>query len=228
MLKLSFSNLVATMNAIYGKKIGMTRVFGDKGTSIPVTVLECKPNVVYQVKTVDSDGYEAVQVGIDEQKPQRLTRAMTGHCAVAKSGMPKRVKEIRLDRHGLGKTDELKPGSKIDVSEVFEVGNIVDVLGVSTGKGFAGVMKRHGMKGQPATHGTHEAFRHGGSIGNRKFPGRVFKNKRMGGHMGAKSAIQEGLTVVGVRAEDNALLIRGSVPGPKNQFVLIRKSVKSG
>lgn len=214
------------MKAIYGKKLGMTRVFDQAGESVPVTVLELGPNVVYQVKTVENDGYRAVQIGYGARKPQNVNRAETAHFAKAKKGMPKVVREIRLDTPGWEDKTEYEVGQEISIDGLFEVGAKVDVFGTSTGKGFAGVMKRHHMAGFGATHGTHEYFRHGGSIGCRKFPGRVFKNKRMGGHMGAESVVQQGLEVVAVRPQDNALLVRGSVPGFKGATVFVCESVK--
>lgn len=212
--------------AAWGKKVGMTRLFSDQGESLPVTVLEISPNVIYQVKTKEKDGYSAVQVGIEQQKPQRVNRPKTGHCGVAKKGMPMELHEIRLDRPGREIAGEYAVGQEITVNDLFTVGARVDVVGTSIGRGFAGVMKRHNMAGFSATHGTHEYFRHGGSIGNRKFPGRVFKNKRMGGHMGCDRVLAEGLEVVAVRPEENVLLLRGSVPGAKNSYVFVRSSLK--
>lgn len=213
------------MKAIYGRKVGMTRVFTDSGENVPVTVLELPPNVVYQVKTQETDSYDALQVGIGTQKAQRLTKPLSRHLAKAKKGFPKVLKEIRLDKYYVGESFEL--GAEISVDGLFDVGSKVDVVGTSIGKGFAGVIKRHGMKGaQTMTHGTHEYFRHGGSIGCRKFPGRVFKMKRMPGHMGHEQVMQEGLEVIAVRADENILLVRGSVPGPKNGTVFVRTSLK--
>lgn len=200
-------------------------MFDEKGESVPVTVLEFPPNVVYQVKTQEKDGYTAVQVGFGSQKPQRVSRPLTRHFAPAKKGFPTNVGEIRLDRYLVG--SEFSVGDEIILEGLFDVGSRVDVVGKSIGKGFAGVIKRHHMKGaQTMTHGTHEYFRHGGSIGNRKSPGRVFKNKRMPGHMGSARVIQEGLEVIAVRPEDRVLLVRGSVPGPKNGQVFVRSSLK--
>ena len=150
------------MKAIYGRKLGMTRLFTDDGRHVPVTVLELGPNVVQQVKTVDTDDYEAVQIGFGQQKPQRLSRAQVKHFAKAQKGTPKFVGEIRLSKqHGAlddaGKPQTFELGQTITLEGMFEVGNRVDVVGTSTGKGFAGVMKRHHMKGaQTNTHGTHE------------------------------------------------------------------------
>ncbi len=214
------------MKAIYGKKIGMTRIFTDDGRSVPVTALELPPNVVFQVKTEEKDGYQAVQVGFGEQKPQRMTKALTRHVAAAKKGTPRSLREIRLDK--FFSDTEFNVGDEIVLDGLFEPGNKVDVVGTSIGKGFAGVIKRHHMKGaQTMTHGTHEYFRHGGSIGCRKFPGRVWKNKRMPGHMGAERVLQAGIEVVSVRAQDNVLLVKGSVPGPKNGTVLVQTSRKN-
>lgn len=219
------------MKAIYGRKVGMTRIFTEDGRHVAVTVLECGPNVVQQVKTADSDKYDAVQIGFGSQKPQRVTRAQVKHFAKAQKGVPKFVGEIRLNaKHGGvdgGAVKSFQLGDAITLEGMFDIGARVDVVGTSIGKGFAGVMKRHGMKGaQTNTHGTHEYFRHGGSIGCRKFPGRVFKNKRMGGHMGTDRVITLGLEVVGVRAEQNVLLVKGAVPGPKNGIVFVRQAVK--
>lgn len=216
------------MKAIFGKKVGMTRIFNEAGVSIPVTVLQLGPNIVHQVKTGESDGYKAVQIGFGSQKPQRVNRPLTNHLAKAQKGFPTFVGEIRFDRHGeTGEMPELNIGDEIVLEGMFEVGSRVDVVGTTVGKGTAGVMKRHGMKGaQTNTHGTHEYKRHAGSIGCRKFPGRVFKNKRMAGHMGSVRAMQEGLEVVEVRAAENLLFVKGSVPGPKSGYVFVRTSLK--
>ena len=211
---------------MYGTKVGMTTVFNEAGESLPVTVILMPPNVVYQVKTAEKDAYRAVQIGIGERKAQRVTKAETKHFSAAQKGLPQHVKEIRLDKYFVG--SQFNVGDEIKVDETFEKGAKVDISGISIGKGHAGVIKRHGMKGaQTNTHGTHEYFRHGGSIGNRKFPGRVFKGKRMTGHMGVDKITQEALEVVEVIAEDNVLLVRGSIPGADNQVVFVRNSVKN-
>lgn len=218
------------MKAIFGKKMGMMRFFAESGESVPVTVLELGPNVVYQLKTPDKDGYSAIQVGFGAQKGQRVNRALTGHFAQAKKGLPLFVSEIRFDKDAVGekkKVPQYELGQEIRVADLFAVGSKVDVVGTSIGKGFAGVVKRHHMAGFSATHGTHEYFRHAGSIGCRKFPGRVFKNKRMSGHMGGDRVMQQGLEVVGIKPEEHLVLIRGSVPGPKGGVVFVRESVKA-
>lgn len=213
------------MKAIYGRKVGMTRIFNDAGEAVPVTVLEVLPNVVHQVKSKETDGYDAVQIGFGAQKPQRIVKPLSRHLAKAEKGFPRVVREIRLDRFFKGTTFNV--GEEIKLDGLFEVGSRVDVVGVSVGKGFAGVIKRHHMKGaQTDSHGTHEYFRHGGSIGNRKSPGRVFKNRRMPGHLGVARRIQEGLEVVAVRTQDNLLLLRGAVPGAKNGTVFVRASLR--
>ena len=220
------------MKALYAQKLGMTRIFKEDGTVVPVTVLLCQPNIITQVKTPANDGYSAIQVGFGTQKLQRVNKPRKGHLEKAKKGTPRILKEIRLDRQigtKVAPTDsvQFEVGGELPLGEMFSIGSKVDVVGISIGKGFAGVMKRHHMKGaQTNTHGTHEYFRHGGSIGCRKFPGRVFKNKRMGGHMGAERVMQEHLEVVSVRAEENVLLLKGSVPGAKNSYVFIRASEK--
>jgi len=219
------------MKAIYGRKVGMTKVFVDGGKHVPVTVLELGPNIVHQVKSQATDKYDAVQIGFGTQKPQRVSKAQLKHLSKAEKGVPRFVGEIRLnEKNGAvqgGKVKEFKLGDQITIEGMFEAGARVDVVGTSTGKGYAGVMKRHNMKGaQTNSHGTHEYFRHGGSIGCRKFPGRVFKNKRMSGHMGTDRVIQLGVEVVAVRAEENVLLLKGSVPGVKDSIVFVRQAVK--
>lgn len=214
------------MKAIYGRKVGMTRVFTEKGESVPVTVLQVGPNIVHQVKTKEAEGYSAVQVGFGTQKLQRISKAMRGHLGKANQGFPRFVGEVRLDKYVEQDMAEHKVGDIISIDGMFPLGGKVDVFGITVGKGFAGVVKRHLMKGNPATRGTHEYRRHGGSIGNRKYPGRVFKNKRMGGHMGCVQAVQEGLEVVSFKSEEHLLLVRGSVPGPRNGYVMVRSSVK--
>jgi large subunit ribosomal protein L3 len=214
------------MNAMYGKKLGMTQIFSDDGSRVPVTAIELPPNVVFQVKTSAKEGYRAVQVGIGTQKPQRVNAPMKGHVAKAEKGMPKELKEIRQDSYYSDK--EFSVGDEITCEGLFEKGAKIDIVGTSIGKGFQGVIKRHGMKGaQTMTHGTHEYFRHAGSIGCRKFPGRVFKNKRMPGHMGVDRVMVQGIEVVGMIPEKNLSLVRGGIPGPKNSTVFVRTAIKS-
>ena len=216
------------MKAIYGRKVGMTKIFTENGQHVPVTVLEMGPNVVQQVKTTETDKYEAVQIGFGSQKPQRVNKPQTKHFAKAEKGAPRFVGEIRFNdkNKATEAPGKYKVGDSITLEGMFEVGNRVDVVGTSIGKGFAGVMKRHHMSGFRATHGTHEYFRHGGSIGCRKYPGRVFKNKRMAGHMGAERVVQLGLEVMGVRTAENVLIVKGSVPGSKGSVVFVRQAIK--
>lgn len=216
----------ASMNAMYGKKLGMTQIFSEKGECIPVTAIELTPNTVFQVKNQDKDGYKSIQVGLGEQKVQRITKAKLGHVSKAEKGIPRFLKEIRLDKYFTDR--EFKVGDQISLEGLFEKGQKVDVVGISLGKGFQGVMKRHNMKGaQTQTHGTHEYFRHVGSIGNRKFPGRVFKNKRMPGHMGATQVMVQGLEVVELLLDKNVLLVRGGIPGAQDSTLFIRNANKS-
>lgn len=215
------------MKQIFGKKIGCTRVFSEAGESVPVTVIQCTPNVITQVKSAEKEGYSAIQVGLEGQKQQRMNKPAAGHLKVAEKGSFKILRELRLDTHGQKGGTDYKIGDEIALAGLFEAGNKVDVAGVTVGKGFAGVVKRHGMKGNPATRGTHEYRRHGGSIGCRKTPGRTFKNKKMGGHMGVDLVTQLGLEVIQVRAEENLLLVRGSIPGPKNSYVYVRTAIKN-
>ena len=213
------------MNAIYGRKLGMTRIFDEQGESVPVTVLELPPNVVFQVKTEKNDGYNAIQVGVGQQKSQRINRPLSRHYAKAKKGFPRFLRELRLDSYFKEKAFQV--GDEIKVDGLFEIGSRVDVVGVSIGKGFMGVMRRHHMKGaQTDSHGTHEYFRHGGSIGNRKSPGKVFKLRGMPGQMGSERVMQLGVKVVALRPDENLLMVRGSVPGPKNGFVFVRSAIK--
>jgi large subunit ribosomal protein L3 len=204
---------------LIGKKLGMTQVFAKGGELVPVTVILAGPCTVMQKRTGATDGYSAVQLGFGETKAQRLTKAERGHRKKA-SKMASVLREFR------GGAD-LEVGAEVKVGDLFKEGDLVDVTGVSKGRGYQGVIKRHGFSGFPATHGTHESFRHGGSIGNRTYPGRVFKNKRMAGHMGDERVTTQNLAVVAVRGEDNVLLVRGAVPGGKNGLLFIRPAVKA-
>ncbi len=203
---------------LIGKKLGMTQVFAKGGELVPVTVILAGPCTVMQKRTGETDGYSAIQLGFGETKAQRLTKAEREHRK--KAG--KMASVLREFRGGA----ELEVGAEVKVGDLFKEGDLVDVTGVSKGRGYQGVIKRHHFSGFPATHGTHEYFRHGGSIGNRTHPGRVFKNKRMAGHMGDERVTAQNLAVVAVRGEDNVLLVRGAVPGGKNGLLFIRPAVK--
>ena len=208
---------------LVGRKCGMTRVFTDAGESVPVTVVEVLPNRVTQLKTNERDGYRAVQVTYGARRPQLLSKAMAGHYAKANVAPGRELIEFRLT----GKDDAgLQPGSELKVDR-FSAGQSVDVTGVTIGKGFAGVMKRHNFAGGYASHGHSVSHRVPGSIGQRQTPGRVFPGKRMSGHMGVMRRTVEMLQVVSVDVARNLLLIRGAVPGAKGGQVVVRPSVKS-
>lgn len=208
---------------IVGRKRGMTRVFTDDGASVPVTVIEVEPNRVTQRKTLDKDGYEAVQVTTGSRRPGRVTSPQAGHYAKAGTVAGRGLWEFRLDQ---GEGEELTPGSEIRV-DVFADGQIVDVTGTSIGKGFAGTIKRHNFRGQDNTHGNSLSHRVPGSIGQNQTPGRVFKGKKMSGHMGNRRVTTQNLQVVRVDAERNLVLIRGAVPGATGGNVIVRPAVKA-
>lgn len=209
---------------LLGRKVGMSQVFADDGSVIPVTCLEVGPCFVLDYKTNDEDGYSSVKLGFLEKKAHRVSKPAMGQFKEAGKGAFYHVKEIRCDGAKLGWNEA---GKEITVDQVFTSGQEVDVTGTSIGRGFQGVFKRHNMKGQPATRGTHEVRRHVGSIGCRKTPGRVMKNKRMPGHMGHEKVTMQNLTIVAVDTENNLILVKGGVPGPKGGIVTIKKAVKS-
>jgi large subunit ribosomal protein L3 len=208
---------------VVGRKSGMTRVFNADGSTVPVTVIEVMPNRVTQVKTVESDGYNAVQVTTGSRRANRVTKPAAGHFAKAGTEAGRGLWEFRLGETQFG---ELAPGGELTVTQ-FEVGQKVDVTGISKGRGFAGVVKRWHFAGGDATHGNSLSHRTPGSIGQRQTPGRVFKNMKMAGHMGDRRATTQNLVVVRVDAERNLLLIKGSVPGAEGGDVLIRPAVKA-
>ncbi|MBT5227891.1 MAG: 50S ribosomal protein L3 [Proteobacteria bacterium] len=208
---------------LVGKKVGMTRVFSDEGVSVPVTVVQVEPNRVTQVKQNGSDGYTALQLTTGERRANRVTKPLRGHFAKAGTEAGRKLWELRVD----AETAEKYPaGSELTV-EVLQEGQKVDVRGTTIGRGFAGVMRRHGFAGGRATHGNSKAHRKPGSIGQNQDPGRVFKGKKMAGHMGNVTRVQQNLEIVRIDAERNLLLIRGSVPGPKGFDLLIEPSVKA-
>jgi large subunit ribosomal protein L3 len=202
--------------SLLGKKLGMTQVFDEAGTSIGVTVLEAGPCPVVQVKDTKKDGYSAIQVAFGKAKTKNTSAAERGHLAKAKVEPARRLREIRL-----AETGEYQLGQALTV-DMFEVGSFVDVSGVTKGRGFQGVVKRHGFTGGKATHGctTHKLP---GSIGASAYPSRVIKNKKLPGHMGAENATAKNLKVVGIDKERNLIWVRGAVPGHVNGFVVIRK-----
>ena len=201
---------------IIGKKIGMSQVFSDSGKVEAVTVIEAGPCLVTQIKTADKEGYNAVQLGFSNAK--KLNKAEQGH--LKELGKLKKLREFRVDD-----TAEMKVGDKVDVSQ-FKTGDVVNVTGVSKGKGFSGVVKRHGFHGGPKTHGQTYRHRAPGAIGATTSPGRVLKGMRMAGHMGAERVTQKGLKVYKTDPEHNLLLVQGAVPGAKNGLLLISKVSK--
>lgn len=208
---------------IIGRKAGMTRVFRDDGVSIPVTVIEAEPNRVSQIKTNEVDGYRALQVTVGSRRPSRVTKPMAGHFAKAGIEAGRGLWEFRL---AAGEGEDFAPGAEVKV-DIFKTGQKVDVSGISVGKGFAGTIKRHHFTMGDATHGNSLSHRAPGSIGMRQTPGRVFKGKRMSGHLGNARCTIQNLEVVRVDAERNLLLVRGAVPGAPGEDVVVKPAVKS-
>ena len=208
---------------LVGRKVGMTRVFTEAGESIPVTVVFMEPNRVTRVKTPETDGYRAVQLTMGTRKPNRISRPQAGHFAKYGVAAGEGLWEFRLDD---GEGEEFAPGHTLDVT-TFEAGQKVDATGISIGKGYAGVVKRHNFRTQDASHGNSLAHRAPGSIGQNQTPGRVFKGKRMAGHMGNVRRTMQNLEIVRVDEARNSLLIKGAVPGPKGGRVIVRPAVKA-
>ncbi|KHF25442.1 50S ribosomal protein L3 [Solemya velum gill symbiont] len=210
------------MIGVVGRKAGMTRVFTEDGASVPVTVIEVAPNRVTQVRTEETDGYEAIQIAVGSRKASRVTKPEAGHYAKAGVEAGRKMMEFRLDDVE-GETPEV--GGELTV-EMFEAGQKVDVCGTSKGKGFAGGVKRHNFKMQDATHGNSLAHRAPGSIGQCQTPGRVFKGKKMAGHMGNVKTTVQSLEVVRVDSDRNLLLVKGAVPGANGGNVIVTPAVK--
>ncbi len=208
------------IQTILGKKVGMTQVYDGENALVPVTVVEAGPCPVVQVKTVESDGYNAVQLGFGPQKEQRLGKAEVGHAKKAGVATVRRLSEVRLPS-----APEAKPGDVVTV-EIFKEGQFVDVIGETKGKGFQGVQFRWKMAGGPASHGS-MFHRRVGAIGMRQTPGRVWKNQKMPGHMGAVNRTVQNLKVVKVLADKNLLLVRGAIPGSNGSDVIIRSAIKA-
>ena len=206
---------------LVGRKVGMTRVFSDDGVSTPVTVIEVEPNRISQIKTVETDGYAAIQVVSGSRRASRVTKPMAGHYRKAGVEAGRGAWEFRVES-----VDDFELGSEIKV-DLFQQGQIVDVAGVSKGKGFQGGVKRWNFTMQDATHGNSLSHRAPGSIGQCQTPGRVFKGKKMAGHMGAENVTTQGLEVVRVDAQRNLLLIKGAVPGAPGGDVIVRPAVKA-
>ena len=209
---------------LVGRKVGMTRVFAEDGATIPVTVLDVSNNRVTQIKTPESDGYAAVQVAFGSRRASRVSKPAAGPLAKAGVEAGSVLKEFRVEQDGLA---GLKPGDIIR-AEIFAVGQMVDVSGVSIGKGFAGSIKRHNFSSNRESHGNSVTTRAPGSIGMAQDPGRVFPGKRMAGHLGAANRTQQNLEVVRVDVERQLLLVKGAVPGAKGGDVVVRPAVKAG
>jgi len=209
------------MTGLIGKKIGMMPFYNADGNVVPVTVIETGPCIVVQKKENLKDGYSALQVGFGSKKSQRVNKPQRGHMAKAGKGAFEILREFRSED-----VSQYQVGQEIKVGDLFKTGDLVDVAGVSKGHGFTGVIKRWSFGGFPGSHGTHEYFRHGGAIGNRSFPGRVRKGKKMAGHWGNERISIQNLEIIAVRPEENLLLVKGAVPGAKRGVVVVRRAVK--
>ncbi|WP_455543148.1 50S ribosomal protein L3 [Intestinibacter sp.] len=207
------------MKGILGKKIGMTQIFTEHGEVIPVTVVEAGPVVVTQIKTTENDGYTAIQVGFGDAKEKSLNKPQKGHLAAANT-LKKHLKEFRVDS-----VEEYTVGQEIK-ADLFAAGELIDVTGISKGKGFQGPIKRHGQSRGPETHGS-RYHRRPGSMGACSYPGRVFKNKKLAGHMGSVKVTVQNLEVVRVDADKNFILVKGAIPGAKGSVVTIKEAVKA-
>lgn len=210
------------MNGLIGRKLGMTQVLAADGTRVPVTVIQLGPCVVVQKREAARDGYNAVQLGFGEQKPQRVSKAYRNHCLRAGKGVFDVLTEFRTT--DTADMEGVEVGAQVIAADVFKEGESVDVSGVTKGRGYSGVVRRYGFAGFPATHGTHEYFRHGGAIGNRSYPGRIFKGKRMAGQYGNTRVTTQNLRIVAVRGDEHVVLVRGAVPGPRGRVVIVRKA----
>lgn len=207
---------------VIGRKAGMTRVFNDQGVSMPVTVIEVEPNRIAQIKSNDNDGYLAVQVTVGQRKASRVNKPAAGHYAKAEVEAGRGLWEFRLEE---GEVEGLETGGELK-ADVFEAGQLVDVRGNTQGKGYQGGVKRHNFRMQDATHGNSISHRAAGSIGQCQTPGRVFKGKKMAGHMGNAQRSQQNLEVVRVDLERNLLLVKGAVPGSKGGDVIVTPAIK--
>ena len=205
---------------IIGKKVGMTQIFDEKGNVIPVTAIETEGNIVAQIKTVETDGYQSVQLGYGNVKDKHINKPESGHFAKAKLPNKKHLREFRLDS-----VENYKVGDEVKV-DIFEAGEKVDIQGTSKGKGFQGVIKRHGQHRGPMGHGS-MYHRRPGSMGATSTPGRVFKGKKLPGHMGKVTVTIQNLEIVKVDTDKNVLLVKGSVPGPKGAILKVKSTVKA-
>jgi large subunit ribosomal protein L3 len=205
---------------IIGKKLGMTQLFLDDGSVVPATVVEAGPCAVVQKKTEEKDGYKALQLGFLPKSNKRVTKPIGGHFQKAGVGPNVHLKEFRVDS-----VEGFEAGSEVKLT-LFKAGDIVDVTGLSKGKGFAGVVKRHGFHGSPGSHGTHEYFRHGGSVGSATFPHHVWKGLRMPGQHGNRRVTVQNIKVLDIKEDQNLILLQGGIPGSRNGLILIRSATK--
>jgi len=210
------------VNAILGEKLGMTQIFDDQARAIPVTVIKAGPCRVVQIKSIDTDGYSAIQIAFGEIRPKLVNEPIKGHYAKAGVEPARHLVEIRVDE-----PNQYKVGQEIKIADVLSQGGLADVTGVSKGKGFQGVMKRHGFAGLGAAHGAHKKHRAPGSIGACATPARVFKGKKMPGRMGNDQVTTLNLQIVGIDTERDLLLLRGAVPGANGSLILVREAVKA-
>ncbi len=207
---------------IIAKKLGMTQVFLEDGSVVPVTVVEASPCAVIQKKTKERDGYDALQLGFLQKNSRKVNKPLSGHFKKAGVGPYYYLKEFRVE-----KTEGFELGQEVTLN-LFKPGDVVDVIGLSKGKGFAGVVKRHGFHGSPGSHGTHEYFRHGGSVGQNSFPHHTFKGLRMPGHYGNHRITLQNIKVLDVKEDQNLILLKGGVPGARHGWLFIRSATKSG
>ena len=210
--------MAGMITGLIGRKLGMTQVYTAEGVLVPVTVIEAGPCTVVATRRAERDGYTAAQLGFGRTKAEKLRKALRGQFQKAGTTAFRILREFHLTGD-----DAPAVGTELTVGEVFAAGEHVQVTGITKGRGTAGVIKRHGFSGFPASHGTHEYFRHGGSIGNRSYPGRVFKGKRMAGRYGADRVTTRNLEVVAVRPDDHLILVRGAVSGARNGTVIVQK-----
>jgi large subunit ribosomal protein L3 len=205
---------------IIAKKLGMTQVFLEDGSVVPVTIVEASPCAVVQKKTKEKDGYYALQLGFLSKNSQRVNKPLSGHFKKAGVGPYYHLKEFRLES-----VEGFEAGQEVTLN-LFRPGDVVDIIGLSKGKGFAGVVKRHGFHGSPGSHGTHEYFRHGGSVGANSFPAHVFKNMKMPGHHGNQRITLQNIKVLDVKEDQNLILLKGGIPGGRHSWILIRSATK--
>jgi len=205
---------------IIGRKIGMTQIFLEDGSAVPATVIEAGPCKVVQKKTKEKDGYDALQLGFLPKNEKRVNKPLSGHFKKAGTGTFTLLREFRMEDVG-----GVELGQEVTLN-LFKAGDVVDVTGLSKGRGFAGVIKRHGFHGFPASRGTHEYFRHGGAVGMHSYPARVFKGMKMPGHYGNERVTVQNIRVIDVKEEQNLILLQGGIPGARHGFVFIRSASK--